>query len=500
MTRPADVCLVVEGCYPFIAGGVSSWLDWLIRTQPQMTFAVVALTADDAPREMKYTLPDNVASFQTLPLAPKARPPRRGGAGFDGAEMAAALLDLWQHGDPEALARLAEIANTPVRRGAFARWRKATPPDHADLIASPEAWTALTRCYETLAPQASFSDFFWTWRQIAGGVFALMQAPIPQARIYHAISTGFAGLFAAHAARTQNARFAITEHGIYTNERRIDLVMADWISDSLPRGYTLDDPRRDMRDIYIAAFEGFARATYAAADRITTLYGANQSFQRTLGAQDAKLLVIPNGIELSRFAALVPQQDKPRPVVGLIGRVVPIKDIEALILAAAEIRRAVPDVEVLVIGPTDEDPAYFAACQARVVELSLQDTVTFTGRMNIFDVLPRLDVLLLSSISEAQPLVLLEAGAAGIPCVATDVGSCRDVIEGTVGESPPLGRGGYVVPPMNPQALAQATTALLTDPALRARCGQAMRRRVETHFTSGASAAQYGAMYRDLAS
>lgn len=498
MTDVTDVCIVVEGCYPYIAGGVSSWLDWLIRKQPDLRFSVVALTADDVPRDMKYKLPDNVVVFQRLALTPKALRPRRSGPRLDGASMAADLLDLWQRGSPDAMDRLARLANTPLPGGPLRFWRAPVRPRHADLIASQAAWSAMTLCYEALAPHASFADFFWTWRQVVGGLFALLQAPIPPARVYHAISTGYAGLFAVRAARETGSRCAVTEHGIYTNERRIDLVMADWIADSLPRGYGIDDSRGDMRDIYIAAFEGFARAIYASADKITALYGANQSFQRALGAENAKLQVIPNGIELDRFAGVTLLTEKPRPVVGLIGRVVPIKDIEALILAAAEIKRTVPNVEMLIIGPTDEDPAYFAACQARVAELDLGGTVTFMGRMNIVDVLPRLDVLLLSSISEAQPLVILEAGAAGIPCVATDVGSCRDIIEGAQGETPAFGRGGFVVPPMDPQALARATIDLLMDTALRDRCGRAMQQRVETHFTSGASAAQYGALYSGL--
>ena len=136
-----------------------------------------------------------------------------------------------------------------------------------------------------------------------------------------------------------------------------------------------------------------------------------------------------------------------RPTLGLIGRVVPIKDIVTCIRAAAHVRDAVPDAEVLIIGPTDEDPQYFEDCKALVEELGLGDTVRFTGRMNILDALAQLDVVLLSSISEAQPLVLLEAGAAGLPCVTTDVGSCREIIVGPDGEVPHLGRAGFVAPP-----------------------------------------------------
>jgi glycosyltransferase involved in cell wall biosynthesis len=119
--------------------------------------------------------------------------------------------------------------------------------------------------------------------------------------------------------------------------------------------------------------------------------------------------------------------------------------------------------------------------------------------MNIFDILPSLDVMLLTSISEAQPLVLLEAEAARIPCVATDVGSCREILEGPPGEDPPLGRGGFVAPPMDPDALGAAVLKLLEDPELRRSCGETLRARVEAGFTSEASAARYAALYRELA-
>ncbi|MFP4239071.1 MAG: GT4 family glycosyltransferase PelF [Rhodosalinus sp.] len=496
----ADICLVVEGAYPYVAGGVSSWMDWLIRSQPETRFTVVAVVADDRPRESRYQLPPNVVSLQSFALSPRARRPRAGRPDLNPTAYSDALLDLWVNGDLGAFDRLSALAQTPVsRHGALSRWRRPQRPDHADLVSSELAWDAMCICYDHLAPQAAFSEFFWAWRTLVGGLMAVLTAPVPKARAYHAISTGYAGLYAARAARATGARCAITEHGIYTNERRIDLIKAEWITDTLQRAFDLDDVRRDIREVWISAFEGFARATYAASDHITTLYSANQSFQRTLGAEEDRLRVIPNGIVLEKFAELTPKRGKPRPVVGLIGRVVPIKDIEACILAAARIRDAVPDVEVRIIGPTDEDPAYFEACRARVVDLGLENTVVFTGLMNIIDVLPDLDVLLLSSISEAQPLVLLEAGAAGLPCVATDVGSCREIIEGPPSEDPPLGAGGRIVPAMDAEALGAATVELLQDEDLRRACGEALRRRVKTHFTAKAAAERYSALYRELA-
>jgi len=296
----------------------------------------------------------------------------------------------------------------------------------------------------------------------------------------------------------QGAPSAITEHGIYTNERRIDLVMADWITDMIQSDLGGGDPRVDVRDFWINTFQAYARIAYAASAKVTTLYGANQSFQRQLGVCEDKLVVIPNGIELSKFETLPPRPAGAGLTVAIIGRVVPIKDIEAFIAAAAIVHRAAPEAEILIIGPTDEDPDYHDLCLRRVAELGLQDCITFTGKVSIFDYMSRIDVMVLTSISEAQPLVLLEAGAANIPCVATDVGSCREIIEGAPDEVPNLGAGGRVAPPMDTEAIGAAIVELLQDAELRRRCGETLRKRVEQYFTSELSAARYQALYEDL--
>lgn len=170
MKPVADVCIIVEGCYPFVSGGVSSWLDWLIRSQSDTLFAVVAITADDAPRQIQFDLPENVISLCTLPLHPQPARPRAGPPAIDSTTYGTALSDFWRTGSIDAFDRLRGIATTPIARG-FPAWPgKASLPDHADLISSTAAWEALTRCALTLAPEAGFSDFFWAWRALVGGL------------------------------------------------------------------------------------------------------------------------------------------------------------------------------------------------------------------------------------------------------------------------------------------------------------------------------------------
>jgi glycosyltransferase involved in cell wall biosynthesis len=446
---------------------------------------------------MKYALPENVGHFQVVPLAPRLGRPGLSQPLIDVEAYADLLYGITREGSIEALDALAEMAARPVRRSGLGRLARPAPPGFSDLLCSERAWAAMVACYGRIAPHASFPDFFWAWRSLVGGLLSVATAPVPRARVYHAISTGYAGLYAVRAARQNAARSAITEHGIYTNERRIDLMMADWITDTVRSSLAGGDGRTDVRAFWIETFESYARLVYAGADKVTTLYGANQSFQRSLGAREETLQVIPNGIVLERFDTIERGQAK-RPTVALIGRVVPIKDVETYIAAAAVVKKAIPGVEFLLIGPTDEDEEYFALCQRRIDELGLGDTVVFTGRVEIVDYLGRIDVLVLTSISEAQPLVLLEAGAARVPCVVTDVGSCREIIEGAPDEAPNLGIAGRVAPPMDAAAIGQAIAELLGDPDLRRQCGETLRRRVQAYFTSDLSARRYAALYEEL--
>src|SRR3546814_16701817 len=77
-----------------------------------------------------------------------------------------------------------------------------------------------------------------------------------------------------------------------------------------------------------------------------------------------------------------------------------------------------------------------------VAELGIGNAVQFAGRVDVAQWLPRIDLIVLTSLSEAQPLVILEGGACGVPVVAPDVGSCREMIEG---RTPTVDRPGGIV-------------------------------------------------------
>jgi glycosyltransferase involved in cell wall biosynthesis len=218
------------------------------------------------------------------------------------------------------------------------------------------------------------------------------------------------------------------------------------------------------------------------------------------GAPPDRLTVIPNGIDYDRFSAIPRDTPSRRPTVALIGRVVPIKDVKTFIRAAALLRDMIPDVRVLLLGPTEEDPIYFRECEEMIAHLGLGETFEFAGRVRLDDFLGHIDAIALTSISEAQPLVLLEAGAAGVPSVATDVGSCRELILGRADENPPLGPGGFVTPLANPMATAKALADLLMDPQLRKRCGEAIRQRTQRYYNKKVVDRLYHDLYDEFLS
>ncbi len=82
--KPSDVCLIVEGCYPHIAGGVSTWVDWLIKSQPDVSFRVISIVAPGEERKARYAFPPNVVAFREVVLG---QAPARASRSADGLRL-----------------------------------------------------------------------------------------------------------------------------------------------------------------------------------------------------------------------------------------------------------------------------------------------------------------------------------------------------------------------------------------------------------------------------
>jgi glycosyltransferase involved in cell wall biosynthesis len=179
---------------------------------------------------------------------------------------------------------------------------------------------------------------------------------------------------------------------------------------------------------------------------------------------------------------------------------VPIKDVKTFIRAVKIVVAALPGARAVIAGPGDEDPEYLAECQALAATLGVAERVEFTGRVDVKQIYPRIDVLVLTSISEGLPLVILEAAAAGIPVVSTDVGACRELLEGRLPADRALGASGLVTGLADPAATARAILGLARDPGLREEMGRAARARVRAHYQEADLIRRYREIYRDLLS
>jgi glycosyltransferase involved in cell wall biosynthesis len=271
--------------------------------------------------------------------------------------------------------------------------------------------------------------------------------------------------------------------------------MANWLHDTADTALQIEKPQKTLKDLWVDTFISYSHACYEACSEIITLYAGNQQFQLQDGAPPRKLRVIPNGIDYDRYVAIQRSRAPRPPTIALIGRVVPIKDVKTFIRACSILKGVLRELEALVLGPSEEDETYYLECRNMVQHLFLQDTVNFAGRVKLDEYLGRIDVVVLTSISEAQPLVVLEAGAVGIPSVTTDVGSCRELLLGRPNEDPPLGPGGDVTPLCNPSATAHSLTRLLTDSDWYDRCSRAIKERVRLYYNKKVVDRTYSQLY-----
>lgn len=232
------------------------------------------------------------------------------------------------------------------------------------------------------------------------------------------------------------------------------------------------------------------------ADQILVNAEAIRQWLVRQGYPYEKISVIYNGIDLSRFTnedhdgALrselrIPQQ---APLVLVLARLAPEKGIESFIDAAAQVLQRCPQAYFLIVGERfsgqagsgliEPDMVYRKSLTDRANQLGIGERVLFTGyRSDVPWLLAQADVSVLPSLAgEGLSNTLLESMAAGTPVVATRIGGNAEVIAQD-------GIEGLLVPPADPQALAEAISAVLTDPERARALSSAAKQRVHKHFS-----------------
>jgi glycosyltransferase involved in cell wall biosynthesis len=458
----ADVCLLLEGTWPYVRGGVSSWINQIILGLPNVTFSVLFIGGQrELYGQRHYEIPGNVVHIEEVfiedawQFAPRTEQEASAGSTRD-------LQNMYRYfHHPQ---KPDQITGDAVL-GSLASGQLTMQ----DVLRSRASWEAITDGYLNHCSDPSFINYFWTMRTMQSPMVMIAEAAarMPRARLLHAISTGYAGLAGCILKRRWQCKFILSEHGIYTKERKIDLAQASWIAENADEALnsSLDPSSGYIRSMWIRFFERIGLMVYRNAEPIIALYDGNRQRQILDGADADRTRVIPNGIDLDRWNPVRENRAAGiAPVVGLIGRVVPIKDVKTFIRAMRTIVTQLPETEGWIIGPEDEDAEYAAECHSLVSSMGLEKNVRFLGFQKAEEIMPKIGVMVLTSISEAQPLVILEAWCAGTPVVSSDVGSCRELIEGGTAEDRDLGQAGEVVAIADPQATANAVLGLLRNP------------------------------------
>ncbi|HIP43440.1 MAG TPA: DUF3492 domain-containing protein [Aquifex aeolicus] len=486
---PIDVLFIVEGTYPFIRGGVSTWIHQIITGMPDINFGILFLGSREEDYEgIKYELPNNLVFLSTYFLFSKSEQPKA--EYIKGSEDVCKLKVF-----------LKENMKIPEEIISIDFYEKKIPFSH--FLYGKQTFEMMENLYTELSSEMPFIDFFWTVRNILSPLWVVVKSIYDvldkEIKLIHSPSTGYAGFLGALLKKHKGIPFIITEHGIYTRERKIDILNAHWtrqISGALVPKYDIDE----IKKLWINFFLNLGRIAYIKADKVFSLFEDARQVQIKLGCPPEKTGVIPNGVKTRKDISIEIEELKSiPPIVALIGRVTPIKDIKTFIKAMKILIDKYPHAEGWIVGPEEEDRDYVRECKLMVNALGVEDKVKFLGFQRIDNILPKVGIVSLTSISEGMPMVILEAFSWGIPCVATDVGSCRQLIYGGLNdEDICLGKAGKVTPVGNPEKIAEAYYELLTDMELWKRCRLTAIKRVNKFYSFDSFINSYRNVYESL--
>lgn len=248
----------------------------------------------------------------------------------------------------------------------------------------------------------------------------------------------------------------------------------------------------------VRQYERLDRFHLRFLDRVVAVSDAQAAKVRRAGVPAERVRVIRNSSRLAAFESNTPPDVgqlraffpiHPRQIVLSAGRLSPEKGFGLLVDAAVSVFQRHPDAGFIHFG----DGLERQAIESAIRERNLTGRFILAGFTDRLDaLLPAADLVVLPSYTEGMPNVLLEAGAAGVACVATRVGGSPEVVADQV--------SGLLVPSGDPGAIASAIAELLADDARRAAMGRAARGRMLAEFSFAAQANAYASLLESIVS
>ena len=450
------ITLITEGTYPHHMGGVSVWCNQLLEHIPEHRFDILSISGS-GDEENVWEMPSNVGSVTTVPLwAPVSsrRANRELRNRFAPVEKRFfESLDIENNGAGfvESLQELAEFARAGELTAAM------SSRDAVNLLMAHAP-----NCQERPGSQdngrLSVADAVDILVRLEHSLRPLAITP-PETDLCHTTANGLGTLPALAAKWANGTPFLLTEHGVYLRE----LYLAH------PPG----SMSQLARSTVLRFFKLLIETAYQYADIVAPVCRYNALWEVANGTPQSRIRPVHNGIDPKAFPVATAEPAVPTSV--FVGRIDPLKDIETLLRAFAEVRAELPEARLRMFGPVPEGGEdYFEQCVQLSTDLGLADgAATFEGKISPPSKAYHTGhVVVLTSISEGLPYVVLEAMASGRPVVATDVGGVAEAV----------GNAGLLVPPKDPSAVAAACVMLLSDKRKRKALGRASRARVLEFF------------------
>ena len=405
--QEVDIAVVMESTYPFTAGDTAVSVQNIIRHNPDLTFGIIHIADDsNAPAKSMFELPANVKWVDVIYLESPEVSEKFSGLVSSPVtdEQAREVLDAIESsvtGNHESMHALYENAINPQTR-TWSAW---------GALGHREFMNAAIKSAGK-ADDISLSQLFDLAYNFFLRIYTLLDRVLPTARVYHAHSSGNAGLVAAAGAMQNKGKFFLTEHNLNIRDSINKLLSRD-----LNRRVTREAPLKLTTD----TFERFwtqwwlelGALNYAEAELITYLYPQAVTDAQELGGAQEKTEVLPDGIEwedleiprIWRQQAVPKLERKISWKLAVVGDFQPSKGIIELIDAVKiMVDGGKTDVRVDLLKPADgsttDEPEYYSRCVAHIKQLSVENYVRLRDVKDARDVMHEYDALVVPSFQE----------------------------------------------------------------------------------------------------